>query len=61
MNGKPFVFLTRSVPGAPMILWVGNQKLELDLGTVIHWHKETGDHIAEVLRDSERRDRGSED
>lgn len=52
--GKPFVFLTRSVPGAPMILWVGNEKYDIDDGTVVHWHKETGEHIAEVLREYER-------
>lgn len=57
--GKPFVFLTRSVPGAPMLLWVGNQKFELDLGTIIHWHKETGDYIGQELRERERDNRGS--
>ena len=48
--GKPFVFLTRSVPGAPMILWLGNQKFEIGTETVVHWHKETGEHISEELR-----------
>ena len=51
---KPFVFLTRSVPGEKMLLWVGNEKYELDLGTVIHWHHETGEKIAEELRERER-------
>lgn len=59
--GKPFVFLTRSVPGAPPILWVGNQKFELDKGTAAHWCEELSKYICEEFRDSQRRNRGSED
>jgi hypothetical protein len=53
--GKPFVFLTRSVPGATPILWVGNQKYELDQGTCLHWLKELSDYFHEELRELERR------
>lgn len=55
MTGKPFVFLTRSVPGSPPILWVGNQKFELDRGTAIHWCEELSKYIVEELRELDRR------
>lgn len=53
--GKPFVFLTRSVPGAPPILWVGNQKYELDKATSLHWLKELSEYFHEELTELERR------
>ena len=48
--GKPFVFLTRTVPGNPPILWVGNQKFELDQATALHWQKELSDYFHDELR-----------
>lgn len=48
--GKPFVFLTRSVPGAPPILWVGNQKHDLDQATALHWLRELSEYFHEELR-----------
>jgi len=49
IDGKPFVFLTRSVPGNPPILWVGEQKIELDRATALHWHKELTEYFHEEL------------
>lgn len=53
--GKPFVFLTRSVPGQGPILWVGNQKFELDRSTVIHWTEELTKYLCEEAREHERK------
>lgn len=55
MTGKPFVFLTRSLPGSPPILWVGNEKYELDKATAIHWAEELTKYLCEEARDNERR------
>lgn len=53
--GKPFVFLTRSVPGSPPILWVGNQKFELDKSTALHWADELLKYVIEEQREHEHR------
>jgi len=58
--GKPFVFLTRSVPGSPPLLWVGTQKFELDRATALHWANELMNYVVEELREVERHNRGSE-
>jgi hypothetical protein len=55
--GKPFVFLTRSVPGSPPLLWVGTQKFELDRNTALHWANELMNYVVEELREVEREKR----
>lgn len=49
--GKPFLFLTRSVPGSPPLLWVGNDKHELDRETAIHWGHQLDEYRAELLKE----------
>jgi hypothetical protein len=49
IDGKPFVFLTRTVPGKPPILWVGEQKIDLDSATALHWYKELHEFLMETL------------
>jgi len=56
-TGKPFVFLTRSVPGSPPLLWVGTQKFEIDRATAIHWADELHKYITEELREVDRHNR----
>lgn len=57
--GKPFVFLTRSVPGSPPLLWVGNQKIEIDRATALMWADELHKYAIEELRALEKNERNA--
>lgn len=49
--GKPFLFLTRSIPGSPPLFWVGNTKHELDRETAIYMGEVLDQYRAELLRE----------
>lgn len=55
--GKPLVLFTRSVPGAPPLLWVDEAKIEIDQETALYMGEVIDQYRAELLRAVMRKER----